>query len=36
VSRDHLDYGPGQDIRLSPMLDQVHLFDQDSGKAIGR
>src|SRR4051812_11036372 len=36
VSRDHLDYGPGQNIRLSPMLDQVHLFDQDSGKAIGR
>jgi multiple sugar transport system ATP-binding protein len=36
VSRDHLDYGPGQDIRLSPMLDQVHLFDQDSGQAIGR
>ncbi len=36
VSRDHLDYGPGQEIRLSPMLDQVHLFDQDTGKAIGR
>jgi len=36
VSRDHLDYGPGQDIRLSPMLDQVHLFDQDTGKALGR
>jgi multiple sugar transport system ATP-binding protein len=36
VSRDHLDYRPDQDIRLSPMLDQVHLFDQDSGKAIGR
>jgi multiple sugar transport system ATP-binding protein len=36
VSRDHLDYGPGQEIRLSPMLDRVHLFDQDSGKVIGR
>jgi multiple sugar transport system ATP-binding protein len=36
VSRDHLDYGPGQEIRLSPMLDQVHLFDQESGRAIGR
>jgi multiple sugar transport system ATP-binding protein len=36
VSRDNLDYGPGQEIRLSPKLDRVHLFDQESGKVIGR
>ena len=36
VSRDWLDYIPGQEIRLSPMLDRVHLFDQESGKVISR
>jgi multiple sugar transport system ATP-binding protein len=34
VARDRMDYGPGQDIRLMPMLDRVHLFDQDSGRKI--
>jgi multiple sugar transport system ATP-binding protein len=34
VARDRFDFQPGEEIRLTPMLDRIHLFDSDSGKAI--
>ena len=36
VTQDRFDLGPGSDIRLMPKLDRVLLFDQETGKAIGR
>ncbi len=34
ISRDRLGWAPGSDIRLTPMLDRVHLFDRESRSAI--
>jgi multiple sugar transport system ATP-binding protein len=34
VARDRLEFQPGEHVRLAPMLDRVHLFDPDSGRAI--
>jgi multiple sugar transport system ATP-binding protein len=34
VARDRFDFQPGEEVRLTPMLDRIHLFDPDSGKAI--
>jgi multiple sugar transport system ATP-binding protein len=35
VARDRLEFRPGEEVRLTPMLDCVHLFDEASGKVIG-
>ncbi len=34
VTQDRLQLNPGGEIRLVPMLERVHLFDQATGKAI--
>eukprot|EP01037_Dinobryon_pediforme_P010658 gene10658-10729_t len=34
ISRDRLDWAPGSDISLSPMLERVHVFDQETRRAI--
>ncbi|MCX5514745.1 sugar ABC transporter ATP-binding protein [Kaistia algarum] len=34
VSRDRLGWAPGSDIRLTPLLDRVHLFDRETRSAI--
>ena len=34
VARDRMEFQPGEQIRLVPMIHRVHLFDPDSGKAI--
>jgi multiple sugar transport system ATP-binding protein len=34
VTQDRLQINPGEDIRLVPMLDRVHLFDEATGRAL--
>jgi multiple sugar transport system ATP-binding protein len=34
VTQDRLELSPGADVRLAPMLDRVHLFDQSTGRAL--
>ena len=34
VTQDRLQLDPGDEVRLMPMLDRVHLFDQATGKAL--
>jgi multiple sugar transport system ATP-binding protein len=34
VSRDRVTLAPGSEIRLTPALDRVHLFDQESGRSL--
>ena len=34
VTQDRLQLDPGDDVRLVPMLDRVHLFDQATGKTL--
>jgi multiple sugar transport system ATP-binding protein len=35
VTQDRLQLNPGGEVRLAPLLDRVHLFDQATGKALG-
>jgi multiple sugar transport system ATP-binding protein len=34
VTQDRLQLDPGDEVRLVPLLDRVHLFDQATGKAL--
>ena len=34
LSRERLDFRPGEQVRLAAQLDRVHLFDAESGKVI--
>jgi multiple sugar transport system ATP-binding protein len=34
VTQDRLQLDPGDEVRLMPLLDRVHLFDQATGKAL--
>jgi multiple sugar transport system ATP-binding protein len=34
VTQDRLQLDPGQDVRLVPMLERVHVFDQATGRAL--
>jgi multiple sugar transport system ATP-binding protein len=34
ISQERVDFAPGAELRLAPMLDRVHLFDEASGKAL--
>ena len=34
ITQDRLELAPGAAIRLMPMLDRVHLFDQETGRAV--
>ncbi|MFN7286314.1 MAG: TOBE domain-containing protein, partial [bacterium] len=34
ITQDRLALRPGDTVHLAPALDRVHLYDQESGKAI--
>jgi multiple sugar transport system ATP-binding protein len=34
ITQDRLELGPGSEIRLMPLLDRVHLFDPETGRAV--
>jgi multiple sugar transport system ATP-binding protein len=34
ITQDRLEIAPGSDIRLMPILDRIHLFDPETGRAV--
>jgi multiple sugar transport system ATP-binding protein len=34
ISRERLEFAPGAEVRLAPIPERVHLFDQETGKVI--